>query len=408
MIPATDEIKPAAIESPGDHAELARMLRKYSDEHCAIIPRGGGTSDQLGAPSKSTEIVLSLEKLNRILDYQPENLTVRVEAGVTLDALNRTLAEHGQFVPLDPPLPARATVGGILAANASGALRVRYGTARDLVIGMRVALTDGNIVKGGGQTVKNVAGYDLPKLFIGSLGTLGVIVEATFKVSPLPKKTATAVGQVANLSPACALAIRLLQSKLLPIGLLVLNRAASEQLGLGSGYTSLVRFGGNESGVSRQFGDVESWSRDADAGASVKAMDDDAALWARVRDFIFEHMMVVKISVLPTQVAAIAQRVEEIAEKYRAECLIAAQALGIVDVALISGDAASAIEEMRGAAIAVGGHLTIERAPRALRERVDAWGPSTSLRTSLGMMQKLKREFDPNGVLNPGWFVGKI
>lgn len=405
MIPATDEIKPAAIESPGDHAELARMLRKYAarDEHCAIIPRGGGTSDQLGAPSKSTEIVLSLEKLNRILDYQPENLTVRVEAGVTLDALNRTLAEHGQFVPLDPPLPARATVGGILAANASGALRVRYGTARDLVIGMRVALTDGNIVKGGGATVKNVAGYDLPKLFIGSLGTLGVIVEATFKVSPVPKKTTTAVGQVANLSPASALALRVLQSKLLPIGLLVLNRAASEQLGLGSGYTSLVRFGGNESGVSRQLGDVESWSRDA--GVSVKAIDDDVALWARVRDFIFEHEMVVKISVLPTQVAAIAQRVEEIAEKYYAECLIAAQALGIIDVALVGGDEASVIEEMRSAAIALGGHLTIERAPRALRERVDVWGPT---RSDFTMMEKLKREFDPNGVLNPGRFVGKI
>jgi glycolate oxidase FAD binding subunit len=112
---------------------------------------------ELGAPIRKPGVILSLEKLNRILDYQPANLTVRVEAGVTLEALNRTLAEHGQFVPLDPPLPARATIGGILATNASGALRVRYGTAR-LVLGMRVALTDGSIVKGGGQVVKNVAG----------------------------------------------------------------------------------------------------------------------------------------------------------------------------------------------------------------------------------------------------------
>ncbi len=405
MIPATDETKPIAIENPGDADELARLLKKYSDDRCVIVPCGGGTMSELGAPIKSAGIILSLEKLNRILDYQPENLTVRVEAGVMLDALNRTLAEYGQFVPLDPPLPARATIGGILASNASGALRVRYGTARDLVIGMRVALTDGNIVKGGGATVKNVAGYDLPKLFVGSLGTLGVIVEATFKVSPLPKRTETIVGQFGKLSNGCALALRVLQSKLLPMGVVVLNRAASEKLRLGTSYTSLVRFGGNESGVSRQLGDIESWSREADAGASVKTMGDDAALWARVRDFIFEHETVVKIGVLPTQVAAIAERVEEIAEKCHAECLIAAQALGIIDVGFVSGDAAPAIEEMRAAAISLGGHLTIVRAPRVLRERVDVWGPT---RSDFSIMQKLKKEFDPNGVLNPGRFVGMI
>ncbi len=398
-----DGISLSTIEAPRDADELARLLKKYSDERCTIIPRGGGTMLELGAPIQHAGIVLSLENLNRIVDYQPANLTVRVEAGATLDALNRTLAEHGQFVPLDPPLPARASIGGILATNASGALRVRYGTARDLVIGMRVALADGNIVKGGGQTVKNVAGYDLPKLFIGSLGTLGVIVEATFRVSPLPKKTATLTGQFVKLSYACAIALRVLQSKLLPMGVEVLNHAASARLLSGNGYAFLVRFGGNESGVSRQLRDVESWSREN--GASVTIMDDDAALWARVRDFIFEHETVVKISVPPTQVETIAARVEEIAQKHGAECLFAAHAVGIVDVALIGGDLAPAVEEMRNAAIALGGHLTIQRAPRALRERVDVWGPT---RSDFVIMQKLKRELDSNGVLNPGRFVGGI
>ncbi len=403
MIPVKGGATPLIIETPNNADELARLLKQYADERYAIIPRGGDTMNELGAPIRKPGVILSLEKLNRILDYQPANLTVRVEAGVTLDALNRTLAEHGQFVPLDPPLPSRATVGGILAANACGALRVRYGTARDLVLGMSMALTDGNIVKGGGQVVKNVAGYDLPKLFIGSLGTLGIIIEATFKVSPTPKKIATSIGEYVTLSNACADALRVLQSKLLPMSLIVLNRGASEQLILKNGYTLLVRFGGNESGVSRQLGDVEKWSRESAAGTSAEYQD--VALWERVRDFIFEHETVVKIGVLPTQVGEIATRAEEIAQKYHTECLLAAHAVGIVDVALVGGDVVPAIEEMRQAAIALGGHLTIQRAPQEIRERVDVWGPTQS---DFAVMQKLKHEFDPNGVLNPGRFVGNI
>lgn len=403
MTPAIDNPESTTIETPGDPGELARLLKKCSDDHRIVIPRGGGTMSELGAPIKQASTILSLEKLNRILDYQPENLTVCVEAGVALDALNQTLAQHGQFVPLDPPLPARATIGGILASNASGALRVRYGRARDLVLGMRIALTDGSIVKGGGQTVKNAAGYDLPKLFIGSLGTLGVIVEATFKVLPIPIKSGTFVGQFDTLSGAGGVALRVLQSKLLPMSIVVLNGGASEQLGLGTGYALLARFGGNESGVSRQLRDVESWSHEASARA--KTIDDDASLWARVRDLIFEHETVVKIGVLPTQVAEVATYVEETAQKHHVECLLSAQAVGVVDVALTGGDVAPAIEEMRSAAIALNGHLTIQRASREIRERVDVWGPT---RSDFVVMQKLKREFDPNGVLNPGQFVGGL
>jgi glycolate oxidase FAD binding subunit len=301
------------------------------------------------------------------------------------------------MVPLDAPLPAQTTVGGILAANASGALRVRYGSARDIVIGMQIAMTDGQLVKGGGQVVKNVAGYDLPKLFIGSLGTLGVITEATFKVVPLPQQTGTLVAAFSNFADASAVALHVLQSKLLPLGIEVLNRAASAELGLGNAYTLVVRFGGNPRELARQLGDVQKW-----AGENSSITNDDAALWSRLRDFIFENKVVLKISVQPTRVAEISARVEQLAGKYRAGCWVQAHAFGIVYTAL-SGDAeriAPMIEELRAHA-----QVTIQRAPRGLREKVDAWGPT---KNDLPLMQKLKREFDPTRVLNPGRFVGGI
>lgn len=349
----------------------------------------------LGAPLARADVGLSLERFTHILDYQPENLTVRVEAGVVWDTLNAELAKRGQMVPLDAPTPSRATVGGILSTNASGALRVRYGSARDLVIGMRIALTDGKLLKGGGQVVKNVAGYDLPKLFVGALGTLGVVAEATFKVVPLPKQTQTLVASFEDATDASAIALRVLQSKLLPIGIEVLNRAASVELELGGAYSLVVRFAGNSRELSRQLGDVKSW-----AGKSASIEVDDAALWSRLRDSIFEKETVIKIAVQPAQVAETIARVEQLAAKYGSGCSVQAHTLGLV-YASLSGEAlAQLIAELRTTA-----HVTIQRAPRALRTQVSPWGPTG---TDFVLMQSLKRELDPNNALNPGRFVGGI
>lgn len=401
-----DGITPRIIETPRDADDLARLLKKYSDEQCAIIPRGGETMLDLGAPLQRADIVLSLEKLNRVIDYQPANLTVRAEAGITLEALNRTLAQHGQFLPLDPPFPDRATIGGILATNASGPLRVHYGAARDLLIGIRVALADGQIAKGGGQVVKNVAGYDLPKLFIGSLGTLGVIVEATFKLAPLPKTAATVFASFENLDDVCNVATKILQSRLLPNGLEILNRSASLSLGLGDGFALVARFGGVASAVERQARDVEKWSRD-NGSLATTILGDDMPLWARLRDFIFEKETVAKIGVLPTQIGEIGAETERLAQEHGIASSFIAHAIGILFVAL-EGDLdhiTNLLTALRKSVIAKNGHLTIQRAPRALRERVEVWGP---MQSDFGVMQKLKKEFDPNGILNPGRFVGNL
>ncbi len=407
----SDLVIASQVLTPNDLDEVARILQEASLARSVVIPIGGGTMLDFGAPldranpstGSGQVLAVSLGKLNHVLDYQPANLTVRTEAGITLDALNQTLAKGGQFLPLDPPCPDRATIGGILATNASGALRVRYGAARDLLIGIRVALTDGQIVRGGGQVVKNVAGYDLPKLFIGSLGTLGMIVEATFKLAPLPKKTATLVASFAGIDHAGRVAARLLASPLLPIGVEVLNAPVSAQFALGDSPALAVRFGGIESAITRQLRDVEQWAQE-NASLTTATVENDTALWARVRDFAAQHPTVVKVSVLTTQIAEMARAAQNIAQTHGLSCALMANAVGIVLCALEGADKpmAQAIGEIAQVATSMRGHSIVQRAPLELRQSLDVWGTP---RGDWAAMRKIKREFDPNGILNPGRFV---
>lgn len=401
-----DGVEPKSLAVPEDALEVARLLKTASDERCAVIPIGGGTMMEIGAPMARADMAISLAKLNRIIDHQPANLTVRAEAGLTLGALNQALAAHGQYLPLDPPFPDRATLGGILAANASGSLRIRFGSARDLTLGLRVALPDGQIVHGGGDVVKNVAGYDLPKLFIGSLGTLGVILEATFKVAPLLAKMATCLIRFDSPDPSCDLALRILRSPLLPSGVLVLDPHASALADSGDRYAVVVRFGGLERAVAQQVAEVKGWAAEVGAEA-VEIVEADQGLWTRLRDLPFEQPIVLKISVVPSELNFVLAQAQKVADSQRLKYAIVANAVGVVLVAL-AGDqaaAAKAIADMRDHVCAHGGHLVVQRAPREIREQVDVWGP---IRNDSGMMRKLKQVFDPNGILNPGRYVGGI
>lgn len=396
---------PRRTAAPNDAAEVAALLRDAHDEKAIVAPRGGGTMLDLGAPLERVDLALSLEKLIGVLDYQPANLTVRTEAGITLGELNRTLLEHGQCVPLDPPCSSAATVGGILATNASGPSRIRYGSARDLVIGLRVALPDGQIVKGGGQVVKNVAGYDLPKLFIGSLGTLGVIVEATFKLAPLPQNRRTLLAGFSDLAQAGDLALRVLQSPLLPLSVVILDRAASSQYALSDHYALAVRFGGTAGAVNQQVEQVTAWAR-TNSNVDLATLDQDDGLWSRLSDFGVDKQIVLKLCVLPTLVVPAGTAAETIAAQHGLSCSFVGNALGVLLVALKGNldQAKDAIESLRQALAGMDGHLIVQRAPRELRAQIDVWGPGQNAT----QMRKLKQEFDPHGILNPGRFVAGI
>src|SRR5438270_5712299 len=184
---AIDGIEPDVAVEPASAEQLQRVLTEAHEASITVVPFGGGTHMALGNLAESYDAALSIRRLDRVVEYEPADLTVTVEAGVRLVDLQAKLAEHGQFLPLDPPGGDAASVGGVLAANAWGPLRHAVGTARDWLLGISIVHADGTLTKGGGRVVKNVAGYDMPKLYIGSLGTLGVIAGATFKVAPLPK-----------------------------------------------------------------------------------------------------------------------------------------------------------------------------------------------------------------------------
>ena len=194
---------------PESVAEVQAVLKYAHESGSAVLPWGGGTGQDYGAPPKKADLLLDLSGLNSLIAHEYADMTVTVQAGMTLAALQEQLAQHGQFLPLDPAQPERATIGGILATNASGPLRLGYGSVRDWLIGISVVDSQGRLVKGGGKVVKNVTGYDLPKLHVGALGTLGVIVEATFKVSPRPEVARTLVAQATPASDLATVATRL-------------------------------------------------------------------------------------------------------------------------------------------------------------------------------------------------------
>src|SRR5712671_5863753 len=182
-------VQPKLVVEPGTEGELAEILRLSSEAGVVVTPRGGGTKLEWGNSPARAGLILSTVRMNEIIEHAWADLTVTVQAGCTIQKLQETLAQHGQRLALDPLWPEKATVGGVLSTNDSGALRLRFGALRDLIIGVTIALPDGTLASSGGKVVKNVAGYDLPKLVTGALGTLGVITRAVFRLHPLPRNT---------------------------------------------------------------------------------------------------------------------------------------------------------------------------------------------------------------------------
>ena len=207
-------VQPKLVIEPGAESELAEILRLSSEAGLAVIPRGGGTKLGWGNPPSRAEIILSTARLTEIIEHAWADLTVSVEAGCAVQRLQETLAQHGQRLALDPLWPEKATIGGVLATNDSGALRLRFGALRDLIIGVTIALADGTLASSGGKVVKNVAGYDLPKLMTGALGTLGVITRAVFRLHPLPRNTRSFAIAAANGEQAQQLVLAVQDSKL--------------------------------------------------------------------------------------------------------------------------------------------------------------------------------------------------
>ncbi len=416
---AVDGRMPRLVVFPADGEEVARIVRAIGEAGATVVPRGGGTKMTIGNIPHRAGVVLCLSRLNDIVEHDVDNLTVTVQAGLTLSELQKALALKGQFLPLDPPQAEKATVGGVVAANASGPKRLRYGSARDLVLGMGVVLADGQAIGMGGKTVKNVSGYDLDKLFIGSLGSLGLIVEVTLRLLPLPEETGTLLASFSRLSQATALAARILDSELLPVSMELLNGLAAGAASISTGDEYVLLFGleGSPETVSRQVEQLATLCQEAEA-AEVRSLagEEEGALWEAVRDLLpavlSPQAAAGKASLPISEVDSFVKDVQDMAAAHGLAAHVQARAgLGLVYVVL-SGEGSSAVEKLVGAcrqmgslAVKPGGHWVLEAAPRPVKEQVEVWGPP---RPEWALMQTLKARFDPQNVLNPGRFVGGI
>jgi glycolate oxidase FAD binding subunit len=402
---------PEAAVFPGSVEEVAAVVRQAAAAGAAILPWGGGTAMAVGEPPPRAGIVLGLRRLGRVIEHEPGDLTVTVEAGLSLERLQETLRARGQWLSLDPPDADRATLGGLIAANAAGPRRHLYGTVRDLLIGVTVVTADGAIVHGGGKVVKNVAGYDLPKLFIGSRGTLGIVVEATFKLRPLPEDERLLAVRFDRLEDCGGAARALLAGELIPNAVEILDAATAATLGLGADAALVVGFDGLREQVDWQAAALAALVGPL-GGRDVAPLP--PAAWPRLatigRDAFASPAALMTLSVLPTRVTDTMARGAQAARQHGLSSAWAAHAgVGLVTGALLAGREAGAVATVltawRALAAAGGGHATLTSAPLAVKSQVPVWGDAGPAGR---IMQRIKAQLDPGNVLNPGRFVAGL
>ena len=385
---ATAEV---TTERPGSPEEAAELLRALGEAGRAVRPRGGGTKLDWGGVGEPVAVELRTERMARILEHNEGDLTAVLEAGVPLAEAQAAFGEAGQMLALDPPLGEgdAATVGGVLATADSGPLRHRYGGVRDLVLGISLALSDGTLAKAGSKVIKNVAGYDLGKLFTGSYGTLGLIVSITVRLHPRPVATATAVGASDDPDGLARAATALAG---LPLEADSLDAAWRD----GSGRL-LARFGGASAGEQAEV----AAKRMREAGLEgVQTIEDDDELWSALRDG--QRALggaSLKVSGRVTDLAAAIRATED-----AGGALVSRAAHGLSWITLDAGDLARRASEVR-AALAPRPVVLLD-GPAGLRAELDPWGPADP--GALAVMRRLKERFDTTRIFRPGAYVGGI
>lgn len=374
---AVDAFTPKSVVRPGTPDEVASVMRHANANLLAVIPMGGRLHAGLGNLPERYDLALDLTRLDKVVEFEPADLTITCQAGITVGALREATGAAGMVVPFDTELPDGASVGGVLAGALSGPARISFGAPRDFTIGMRVVTADGKLTRAGGKVVKNVAGYDLCKLYIGSLGTLGVIVEATFKTVPLPKSERHLAFEFDDPASACALVSRAIHAVLAVRSASLVREAGSWRLH--------VALAGMPAAVERSADDLGKWFGEAILPSPAVGVKAPAPLIA-------------KLSLLPSHLPAL------LAEAPSAAGIEAHPASGLCRLSLPEATAA-AIAEVRALAARFGGTCIIERCPPDLKRGIDVFG---DVPPSLALMRAVKAEFDPNRVLSSGRFAGRL
>jgi glycolate oxidase FAD binding subunit len=394
-------VLPSGVYEPRSIEAAVDAVRESASESKALSFVGGGTDLGWGPPPSRLDAVLRTGNLRRIVDYAPADQVVVVEAGITLSELQKALASNGQQLALDPPLPERATVGGIVAANAFGPRRAGYGSVRDLLIGVSFVRADGTLARGGGKVVKNVAGFDLPKLLTGSLGTLGLIVTATFRLHPLPEDSATVLVSDIDGAGVRSLVAKIRAAQLEPTAVVAL--AAS-----GGRFEAAVLFEGFRAGVREQSQRLVSLLH-ADHACEISDEVSAQMFWDRHDTVRREGALQAKVAALPTAIERIGRDVlGPLLSPFENAGFVWYATLGLGFLSGHPQDAervASEIGRARATLAEGGGSLTLAAAPPEIRKRVDMWSTPPP---SLSLMKRVKERLDPERRFNPGRFVGGI
>ena len=386
---------PQFVAEPENEEQLASLLSCADETGVAVVPRGRGTKLDWGNPPKRADVILSTARLDRVLEHAWADLTVTVQSGCTVQALQNTLVQYGQRLACDCLWPERATIGGLLSTNDSGALRLRFGALRDLIIGVTLALPDGTLASSGGKVVKNVAGYDLPKLATGALGTLGVITRAVFRVHPLPHNTRTLSFSTENWHTMQQHVLSIQDSKLAHAALQI--RCAA-----GGRPSADILFEATEAGIHAQESQLRNLLGSTRAEQVAESVwNARQELWSPT-----DSAAIAKISVLPAGIARMAGDLEKIANSQKLQWQLVVQATGVGTLRLDgeSNHLSAAVEQLRADVEGHGGSVVILRRPKALA-LLDAWGNPGD---ALPLMRAVKQQLDPKGTLNPGRFVGEI
>ncbi len=416
---AVDDLSPHSVAYPHSADDVAAVLAWARERSLAVIPCSNATKLHIGNIPRRYDVALCLKEMNRVPHYEPADLTASVEPGVKLSSFQQLLSRDGLWLPLDPPGGREATLGGIVATNAVGPARLKYSAPRDIVIGMKIATTEGKVVKTGGRVVKNVAGYDVAKLMAGSYGTLGAIVEISFKLFPLPAHRATWVLAGGGFEAAREFRRRVLASPLSPLRMVLLDRIAaawargqSAAEGSDEWLETWIEFGGTERVIQRS---AKSLAELIDGtGATLNPIETDfaSACWDRICDFsalgstYFPHAVSFKASLPIAAGEEFVRRAHEEAgrQHVRAAC---ASYPGAVHGCL-AGESEPVVAlagSLREGTRGLGGSLVMERCSPELKQRMEVWGPPGD---GFDVMRKLKEAWDPGATLSPGRFVGGL
>ena len=415
-----DGYVPKVVVLPTSVQEIQEILQFAVNQNLSVIPAGAGTKLGIGNLPQKVDIVLTTTRLNSVVEYEPADLTVTVESGIRLRDLQIELAKHRQYLVLNPPSADRCTIGGIVATNASGSFRLRHGTARNQVLGLRVVQADGTVVKSGGKVVKNVAGYDLNKLYIGAFGTLGIITEVTLKLSPIPVQQAILTANFQNVQDAANTGLAIVSSQTLPmfVNLFVNSdptRAKTEAPADENKPMLVVGFGGDPETVAWQLTQCQGiMEQNGAIGVTIVKGESVQHLQEAVQEFSADdkntESVVAKLNLKRTDLAEFATQIVE-ANWTRNVQMMALLGNGVVSVNIpVASDTdyqslAEALTQLRQTAMSKQGNLIIEIAPPELKRHIDVWG---SVEGTLSLMKQIKAKFDPTGLLNPGRFISSI